>query len=255
MANLLDTIVHTTVSRVLPASNPDGASSNPGIRGGRYGEIYVKSMIPTKHALCDEGSYFLCPNSATFDTPATYALQTAFSATAPAYVIRNNDAAGGKSIYLDYIRLICATVGNSATSVRLGVILDTGSRQPTAGNAVMTPFNTNISSMTGSVSVVNQFSGAAQTVPAAVSARTCGSTTLKQSIPITGDEYICYFGGVDAPATVGGTAAAITIAGKYASGLPPVVIGPQSTALIYLWEPGVLITAPTFTSEMAWWER
>ena len=255
MANILDTLVHTVTGRALPSPNPDGVTTNLGIRGGRYGEVYVKALVPTKHALCDEGSYFLCPNSATFDTPATYALQTAFSATAPAYVIRNNDAAGGKSVYLDYLRLICATVGSTATSVRLGVILDTGARTPSAGNAVMTPFNTNMGSATGSFCVVNQFSGAAQTVAAAVSARTCGYTTLKQSIPITGDEYICYFGSVDPPAAVGGTAAAITIAGKYASGLPPVVIGPQQTALIYLWEPGVTVTSPTFTSELAWWER
>lgn len=261
MAIANDSQAKGIVSRGLPQAQPDTNSIYD--RSDRYGGKFVSSVVPTKHLLADEGGYFVATNNQltpttpnSFDSLTTFALQTTFSSTAAAFVVRNNEIVGGKNIYLDYLRLIAGAVAATATSFRIGVLLDSATRSPGPGSgASAIPSNTNTVSAVASISSVLSFTGGTLTVGGAVASRNVGQTSLKQSIPITGDEFVCHFGSVDPPAGQAGTSAAITIAGKYASALPPVVVGPQSAAIIYLWQPGAATTAPTFTWEIGMWER
>lgn len=225
-------------------------------RAGRRGEAMTLSLVPTKHVVADEGGYYTASNPA-IGTPVTYALISAFTPTGAAFVIRNGDSPGGKSIYLDYLRLICGVVGAAATSVRIAAFVDSALHNPTASTAVLTSNNVSGNAPNASIATLNSFSGGSQTIATVSnnSARQVGQTTLNQHIPVAGDEYICYFGSVDPTPPSPGTAAAITISGKYTSALAPMIIGPQQYGVIFLWEPGVTTTAPTFEFELGWWER
>jgi len=120
------------------------------VRGGRYGEQYVLPLIPTKHLLADEGSYFIATNP-TPGTALAYNIQAAFSDTVPLFYVQNNDSKAnpfGKRLYLDYIKLICTTAPASSTGVRFALKTDPAIRtistnNTTAGAAVEGPVRLN----------------------------------------------------------------------------------------------------------------
>lgn len=111
MANLLDFIAHTLTGRALPIASTD--TSNPSLRGGRYGEASVLSVVPTKHLLADEGAYFTVNGAQT--GLATAAAPTAFSATNP-FLIAYNSSTVNRA-YLDAATLVATAAGTAAASV------------------------------------------------------------------------------------------------------------------------------------------
>src|SRR5262249_19118303 len=82
---------------------PDGNIDDTPVRGTRYGALFVESTVPTKHVLADEGSYMATTNP-TPGTALAYQIQAAFSATAPFIYLFNKNGAGGKRVYLDYLK-------------------------------------------------------------------------------------------------------------------------------------------------------
>lgn len=245
------------VHRALPV--PQSESLEVEARAGRYGSQIIESIIPTKHLLADEGSYFICTNP-TIGTAVAYGAQTSFSDTASGlFVIKNGDSPSrwdSKRIYLDYLRLDLTTAPASTVSMEFAVKLDNIIRVPTGGSATITPVNTNIDDTRVSVGQMYAFSAAAATVPASgAQARTVARAHISTSLGIVGDEYLIQFGGVDvAPSSGALTAARLTQPTRIVGNAAPVIIGPQQYAVIYMWwlTAG---SAPSFEYEVTWFER
>lgn len=239
-------------ARTKPQVIPDGSTPQTGARGGRYGEQVVQNIIPGKQALSDEGSYFVATN-ATVGTGVAYAIQAAFSDTVAAFVLQNNDSpsnTNAKRVYLDYVRLITTVVPASTTIARYAIKLDNINRAPTAGSALLTSANANADDGTNSIAKVWGFSAAALTVPASSSsARTVANGAIG-GLPIVGDELVIQAGGVDM-AAYGSSATASRKLGV----CPPVIVGPQQYAVVYLWFVSNATTALSAEYEIAWWER
>jgi hypothetical protein len=242
------------VSRVLPQVNQD-LSLVQNQRLSRYGEPYVQSLVPTKHILADEGQYFVVTNP-TIGTGVAQALLTSFTNTSALFVIKNNDAPGGKRIYFDYMRLLLTAAPAAGVSLEFALQLDSASRAPTAGNVAVTPVNVNSDSTAASVANVQAFNAAALTVPAPGStARTVGRCRIPTGINVVGDEYVLQCG-VDCPGSSSPlTAIRATQPARLIAGSAPIVIGPQQSLVIYRWALTETTTAPSYEYELGYWER
>ena len=127
-----------TPARGLPSPQTDQKAPVTNVRGGRYGEQYMLSLIPTKHVLADEGSYFIATNP-TPGTALAYNIQAAYSDTVPLLYIQNNDSKANpfaKRMYLDYIKLICSVVPASGTGARFAVKTDPTLRTLSTNNTL-----------------------------------------------------------------------------------------------------------------------
>jgi hypothetical protein len=242
------------VSRTLPPSNPDQMLVT-NQRLSRYGEPYVLPMIPTKHLLADEGQYFVTTNP-TIGTGVAQALITSFTNTSALFVIKNNDSAGGKRIYFDYMRLMLTAAPTAGVSLEFVLQLDSANRTPTAGAVTLTPVNVNADSSASSVAAVQAFSAAALTVPpTTTTSRTVGRGRIPTGVNIIGDEYVLQCG-VDCPGPSGVlTAIRAAQPARLLAGMAPIVIGPQQYLVIYRWSLTEATTAPSYEYELGWWER
>lgn len=222
-------------------------------RGSRRGEAFVLNPAPFMGEPADDQSYFttLTP---TPGTPVTYALQAAFSDLVGFVHVVNIDVAGtGKRILLHQLKILCAAVGAAATSVELLVKTDKLPRLPTAGFTALIPNNCRSGSAVGSIAQVYIPNAAGLTMPAAsAGARTLDRGRVRYSIPIAGDEFVLNFGGIDG---VAGIAPAAAVAGKFPEQMAPVSIDPGHSATIYMWQPGITTTAPTFELALGHIER
>lgn len=207
---------------------------------------------PTRHQLVAEGSYMVATNP-TVDTGLTWvAAQTAFSDTTPNFYIVNNEPAGGKSLYLDILKLMSTAVGTAAVSWRWAVKVDPVARSLTTDNTLaITPVNPNSEASNPiSVTVKAQNSATASVISASsASAKLLGQGVLG-GVNIVGHQYILSFG--DSSIGLGGgitdAAGAPASSGDIA---PAVVIAPQHNATIYIWGPSSSAAlAPTFSLGM-----
>lgn len=263
------------VSRILPPAMADGPDSDRVVRLGRYGDQRVESMWPSDHLLADEGSIVVA-TMMPGQTALQLGLSASFSATAAAFVLVNSDVAGGKRCYLKSLKLASLTVPTSGTDLRYAVVIDSANRTPTtisnAANSDRGPGTAATVTAYRALSfITNQdindrlqvgipyfpFStsgGAPPTVPGAgPAARTIvGNGYIKNSIPVTKDQYFVQFGGVDA----GGTYQSAAALAKIVEHAPAVVIGPGQTALIYLWSNGNITAGNAFDdAQLVWVER
>jgi len=246
-------LIRGLVSRALPSLNPDGANNDVALRLDPYGGAYTQPLVRKTHNLADEGSYFVTNNAQTAIVP-TYG--TAFAATSPFITIYNNTAL---RCYLDYLALVNIVAGTCATTVGytgLTIIVDTGNRYSSGG----TNLTANIVSC-GASAIGNPgltiFCGAI-TATAAVASRTIvGLRNIRPGVStaaysIAGDMNLLTFGSVE------GSTGSIVIANAniMPQALPPVIIGPNQTGLIYLFTP-ILSTpaAATYAPELGFWVR
>lgn len=255
------------VSRVLPQVRPDGTESETFGRGGRYGEAYMLSMVRKAHMLADEGSYFVTNNAQTGILSAA-ALTPA--ATTPSLIISNTDQQpNGKRIYLDYIDLLCTAAGVTATASgykALAIVLDSILRY-TSGGTVLTAniVNPNMDSLNKSVASV--VFGSITAAAASVAARTVVGlrqmrlpVTATTAPDIANERFRLEFGNVESSPNSSSSASAAgldTLNTDQVIKLPPIVIGPQQSFLLYLFQQGATTysTATTYAPEIGWWER
>lgn len=246
------------VSRTLPQAKVDNSDSGP-MRVSKYDEQYVQSLTPTKHALADEGSYFVWSNQSPGTTVAEQALKTAFSNTVGIAHIFNKESVNdplAKAIYLDYVKLILASTAPTATvSLEFVIALDNISREPATANRTLLA-GVNMRGSRGSIAQVSQYLAAQ---PFTVAAPSTNVRYVRAHIPtglgITGDEYIVKFGGEDLAPSAGLTATRATAPGRFIGYAPPVVIEPGWSAVIHRWWLTEATTAPTFELEIGGWER
>ena len=249
------------ISRNLPQAYAEAADVP--MRATRYGDQSVQQIGGPRHAVADEGGYFVATNP----TPGTgiqlNANVTAFADTNALFVIQNKDPvndAASKRIFLDYLKLrLLATAPTATVSMEFALKLDYIPREPTtaANRTVLTSVNVNGDSTRGSSCQVYGYANAgAMTVPAASgAARIVSRTSIPTSLGIAGDEYVLAFGATDQPATQGLTATRATAVARIVGTAPPVVVGPGQNLVVHMWWLTAATTAATFEFELGWWER
>jgi hypothetical protein len=236
------------VGRALPTPISDGLSTDA--RFGRYGENLNIPIITPIHGVADEGSYYLLTSPAPGTGIATLAAPTAFVATSPYILIKNNDVPGGKRIYFHYIKLIVTSAGTGGASIHYNVAIDSINRYSSGSGLAavpQSPVNVNMDSSNTSISQC--YAGPLVAAAASASVRLLGGGVWKVTIPVVGDTYIAVFGSDSF--SVGSPVATIAC---NISNQPPVIIGPQSSMMFYLWLPSQS-GATSYEIEMGWWER
>lgn len=256
----LQNSVFGLVGRLLPGATQDGAEGE--VRLGRYRESYALSLIRKQHLLADEGVYRIANNNN--QSGITDNLGTGFVATVATAIIFNNDVAsnpGYKRIYLDFNNLNTVTANTAAStagSIQGAVYVDNGNRYSSGGtNLTANIISPNMDAPSPSVASVYFGALTATAATAAVRAvnpfmyiRTAASGT---AFDVAGENKLFNFGAVEN--TMNGS---ITVANanNIPVPLPPVIIGPQQSALLYLWyAAGTTNAAGTTAPTIAWWER
>lgn len=189
----------------------------------------------------------------TFGTGIAQSIVTSFTATSPLLSVFNGDSAGGVSIYLDYIKLICAAAGASSTAAHLAMVLDTIDRWSSGGSRLTTSPGA-VQPNTGlGVAAKARVDFGAIVAAAASAARQVARDAIKtQAAPCwnVGDEVFIKFDSQDIPA--GPTSGAATAV--YPAPTGPIVIAPGHSFLLYLWNVANAVTPPSWEVEMGWWE-
>lgn len=262
------------VSRLLPTPFADDRDNDKPARYGRYGEIFANLITGKQHGLADEGAYFVAHNAQT--GIATSLISTAFSQTTlgPFLIITNTDTAGtGKSIYLDYLNLICTAAGTLAsagTNYMFAWSVDQSAARYTSGGTDLTASAAanggllNVNTGVPKRSTSAQINAGALTLAAASSAariivpqRLFRLTVSTTAAGVVQDEIRMNFGGID-PSVSGivDLTTAKTVAYREVLNLPPIVIAPQHCAILHLWSPGSAINgAISYLPELGYWER
>lgn len=239
--------VNGKVSRVLPGVVTDSTSTQQ--RFSRYGEGLVIPISSGLYGIADEGSMYRAMEQVP-GTARAAAITASFSATAALIALQNNDAANGKRIYLDYIRLICTVAPASAVSLEFALAIDTTNRYSSGGTA-LTPVNPNSDiAAAGSIAVVHY--GAVVAAAASGNVRYLSRITARKVIPVAGDEFFINCGSQDSPnsSALNGTAPT-----RYGIPTGPIMVGPTGTILLHMWAPSNVTTAGSYELEMGWWER
>ena len=254
------------VSRNLPQAGNEAADKP--MRASRYGDQSVQVLGGPRHALADEGSYFVATNptpgtAISLGTDGDIANYASFSDTIGFFLFQNKDPANdpaSKRIYLDYLRLRLTTApGATAVSMNFAMKLDYIRRDAStaANRTVLTPVNVNGDSTRGSACQPYSFSAAAaMTIPAASgAARIVSRCTIPSSLAVVGDEYFIQFGATDHTSVAGLTAARATAVARLGTTAAPIIIGPQQWLVIHMWWLTITTTTPIFEFEAGWWER
>jgi hypothetical protein len=234
------------VSASLPSINPEGTEKQ--LRLGRHGDLCMIPLYCGNNGVCNEGSYYTAANP-TPGTAIVFAVNNAVSETAGYYfAIRNSDAAGGRRIVMDFIRLIQGVVPASGNAGHYFLKIDTN--MVTTAASTLVAVNNNGDA--GNASVAQVYAGANTTAARTSAARTVDRGVLRSVIPVLNDEWIFKFGGVEAagPSSLGGT-----VALRMPIPCPPVIVGPGQSLGLQLWFPSNASTAAQFEIEAGWCER
>lgn len=225
------------VGRLLTSEVIEADRAETYARTNQYGEFICAPSGQNQFAL--EDSYFVGSNP-TIGTAVAInaAAQNAFVATAPSILIRNPNAVGGKDVIIKRINLLCTVAGTGLTSLECAVLLGTGNNYTSGGTALTLRSARTQSPATALI----YYSGASAIVGTNTNTITIARQRIRTGIPVVGDNFKLNFGGEPTTETglLSGAAAAM-----YAHNLPPLVIPPQGTALIYLWGGGQTV-APTY---------
>jgi hypothetical protein len=260
-------LVKGIVSRVLPGPTQDGPEQERTFRLDRYGAIYVQGEVLKQHALADEGSYFVANNGQTGILVGT---QTAFTAGSPSCIFANNDSPSNptaKRLYLDYVELLVTTAGAGTSSGPkfMALVLDQGNRagSPVGGTDFTSrivspnqdnPLRSSIAQVIFGALTATTATGGARTV---VGQRMVRLPVSASALDTPGDIVRLEFGAPEQMSSVviGSTALLQANAIQACLKLPPVIVGPGQSCLIYLWQAVSNTTATTYAPEIGWWER
>ncbi len=256
--------------RFLPSpSSPEGIESEGYIRGLRYGEAAVGSLVRKAHLLTDEGSYFVVNNAQTgiIDTG-----NVGFAITHPNLYVANtadpNDPTA-KSIGMDYVDLNVTIVGAAGTCISkcLAVYLVKGNNYTSGG----TDLSANVWALNPRIgahaSIAKCYFGALTTGDPAVSLGTTRAIVgerqwrmpVSASVPdAVGDRLRVEFGSVESEASgaIGTTGAVMANVFQSVVKLPPVLIPPGWSMAFHLFaQTSSYGTGTTYLPEAGWWER
>ncbi len=238
----------SVVSRALP--NPriaDGTTNSVPERYNGYGEKFMAFINSKMHLLADEGGYFATLSPTPGTGLAGHAAPTTMDNTKPFVLIKNNDAIGGKSLYLDYIKLTETVAGAGGTLNYATHLLDGGAGF-TSGGSVLSPTSPNLGVNTQSIAQI--WSGAV-IATAGGSQRIVSNQRRRTVIPVVGDVCLFDFGG---PTVGSGMPTEGTTELERVFKCPPVIIAPQGFYKLVLWR-GSQSGADSLEVEIGHWER
>lgn len=240
--------------RALPGPTVDGGLANQ--RLGRYGESLNINLGYGRHALADEGTYFVAHNitndaSTTLAGHAAPVLADADATMTKPFIFCRFPAATSSQVrcYLDYIEIEVVTAGGSGTAANWAAQLDTGATRYSSGTVeTLTTVNPNMQSNTAPTLVT--LAGPVVVGAESASVRHLGHGQLRPSIEIAGDKKVFVFG--RDPVVVAAAAAAAVR--EQVVNMPPVVLGPNDQFLLALYAPSQA-AAGVYKVRMGWWER
>jgi hypothetical protein len=260
---MFEALMRARVSRTLPQADVDGGREGEPVRAGRYDEQYVLPVIRKQHLLADEGTYFVCNNAS--QTGMLSSAATGFVATTPACVIYNSDSptnSAAKRVNLDFLKLVTTVVGSAASAlarVEGAVYIDNGNRYSSGGTNISANIVSPNMDVPKALSVAQIYFGAITATAATSSVRAIDpyfifrATVSATVADVVGEQKILNFGGVEA--MINGS---ITVANanNIPVPMPPVIIGPNQSALIYIWQAaGGTNVAATYAPNLGYWER
>lgn len=237
------------VSRVLPGTRlVDGTIDTDSPRRSGYGEEYVIPFGPRVAA--DEGSYFLARTTTPGTAQAGHAAPTTHDTAKPFILLKNGAEAGGRRVYLDYLKLLVTAAGTAGT-VNYATHTVDKNRTPGTGGVALTVVNVNLQS-TRSTVLTSVLAG--PIVPGesnSADARIVAHQRARTVIPVVGDVLLFKFGG----APIG---TAMILAGtaelERVIHCPPIVIGPGDSYHLVLWRASQSAAA-SYECEIGFWER
>jgi len=238
------------VAQSLPAANSDSTTVGTPSRTGKYGEAYVNEISTPRYWLAAEGSYYTVQNAAD-DTQITAHAAPAVAdlSTKPFIHFFNGNAAGGKSIYLDFISVYTIVANASATRLFIdGYVDNKGSTSVTSGGTAATPVNV-LSSSTATSGATVTAGAVASTM---TSPRKIFHTMVRPAIGIALDQYHFSFG--NGLTMSQGAFVQATVQSTFTC-LPPVIIPPGSNFGFVQISPNGAATAMTFEYCIGYFER
>jgi hypothetical protein len=192
------------------------------------------------------GNYFRA-GSPTPGTGIAMGIQTSFSDTANVLALLYNG--GAKRVVMDFLKLICTAAGSTTTSAHVAVKIDNKNRY-TSGGSALTPAQPDGGGQPASITNCRFGIIVATAVQAD---RLVGRDALKVAAApcwAVNDQVMMSFGTMGQQA--GGIAA--TTAAKIPVALGPAIIRPGWSLLVHLWNVANATTAPSWETEMGWWE-
>jgi hypothetical protein len=198
---------------------------------------------PNRNQFAAEGSYLVACNP-TIGTGFTWvdsgaAAMQSFTDTAPNFWIHNNEPYGGRTIYLDYLKLVSTKVGASGVSVQYAVLLDSIPRTITTNNmtAVVPSVPSSGLSPLAIPSILVQNSATASAFSASSAAKKIAARGCVGGINIVAHTYGLTFGSLHAGSTAVGAADGTGAPGQCWDSAAAVGINPGQDCSIYFWCP------------------
>lgn len=225
--------VRVDVAESLPAPTADGAQSK--IRGGKYDEQYVIPILRKTHALALEGSYYITHNNQTGIATGT---SVAFSATAPFLILYNGNTTLNKNWLVDYINLVTTTSPGGAsgcTNLQIVGVLDAGNRYASGGSQIsanfVNPHGGKGNTPQGAVYCGNLTATATNNPRTVIPIRVLRPAVSGTVFDVVGEEKYLNFG---AQETMQSGAITVASANMISKPLPPIIIPPLQSFLLYL---------------------
>lgn len=238
------------VTRRRPTPVPDGTRGGSNPRYSPYGEYGIYQT--PRAAIADEGSYYSAVNP-TIDTAVGFGAIAAYAATTPFFLVSNTAPVGGRSIFLDSLKLLLTVIPASATNWKFLIETDSTTRLSTAptGGARATVNNVN-------PAMPNDFEGqvwagtggTVLTVMAAADGRKISQGRIAHAIPVALDELMLVFGQHD-----GGQAGSAAVVQRRTGYAAPCVIPPQCSAAIHMFGTSNAITGMSAEFDFNMWQR
>ncbi len=232
------------VHKILPQAFTDDRDDGKPVRLKRYGEVNTSEFDVSQYGYCEEGTYIVATTT-TVGTGFTWASSgngvQSFLDTAPQGYIFNNESAGGKSLYIDYIKIIVTTGVTAATGAKFAIFMDTAARALTTDNmSVLSQAqpNGNLASPIITPTIKIQNSATPSVAAAIVTSRKVAQGWMAGTIPLVGDEYIMCFGRGDIAGHPGLTNVE-TVCRKLVSNHPPCIVPPQASLALHFWFPAL----------------
>jgi hypothetical protein len=205
----------------------------------------------------DEAAYFVANNA---QTGVAMTAAAGFAATTPFIILSNNDAVGGKNIWLDYIDLVTTAAGSAAsglTTIQAALYLDNTLRYSSAGTDISSKI-VSPNMAVSPTSIAKAYAGAITAAAASGSVRpVCGLRTLRPCVSgtvadVVGEMKHFTFDGGSLPSG----SVTVANAGVIHVPMPPVKIGPQMSALLYIFYAAAgTPVAASYAPELGWVER
>jgi len=239
LVGALSYVIVALMSACNPGGAPDaGVSSAPKL--GVVNPVQQFYPAPNRNQFASEGSYIIATNP-TVGTGLTWvAAQTSFVDTGPNFWIHNNEnTSTGRTLFLDYIKLVSTAVGTAAVSWQYAVILDPIPRTITTNNFLaITPKSENSGTSAIATPTINvQNSATASVLSASSGSKVIAARGMVGGVNIAGHVYTVAFGDLSLGGGTPGATDTAAAPGRSADLSPPIAIAPGHDCSIYFWAP------------------